>query len=57
MAFESPDMTLATEKALDSSIHANSYEVRLSESGKLHWLEQRDGQQVGFESEPHTSFG
>jgi len=53
---ESPSMAGAIEEAFDTSIPANSYEVRLSESGKLHWLEQWNGQQVRHDTEPRTSF-
>ncbi|WP_312928472.1 phospholipase D-like domain-containing protein, partial [Stutzerimonas nitrititolerans] len=53
---ESPRMAGAIEEAFDTSIPANSYEVRLSESGKLHWLEQWNGQQVRHDTEPRTSF-
>lgn len=53
---ESPTMAQTIEAAFDSSIPANSYEVRLSESGKLYWTEQWHGQPVRHETEPETSF-
>lgn len=53
---ESPSMAQVIERAFDTSIPANSYEVLLTESGKLQWLEQRNGQQVRHDTEPHTSF-
>jgi len=52
---ESPSMALAIEQAFDKTIPASSYEVRLSESAELYWLEQRDGQQLRHDSEPETS--
>ena len=53
---ESPKMAAAIEQAFDTSIPANAYEVVLTESGELQWLEQRDGQLVRHDTEPQTSF-
>lgn len=53
---ESPDMARTIEAAFDSTIPANSYEVLLSKSGKLYWLEQWEGQPVRHDTEPQTTF-
>ena len=53
---ESPSMAAAIEQAFDTSIPANAYEVVLTESVELQWLEQRDGQLVRHDTEPRTSF-
>jgi cardiolipin synthase C len=42
--------------AFDSSIPANAYEVRLSDTGELFWVERRGGQLVRHDTEPGTSF-
>lgn len=52
---ESPTMALAIEQAFDKTIPAMSYEVLLTESGKLYWLEQRAGEPLRHDSEPETS--
>lgn len=52
---ESPTMALAIEQAFDKTIPASSYEVLLSEAGKLYWLEQRAGEQLRHDTEPGTS--
>jgi putative cardiolipin synthase len=42
--------------AFDSTIPANAYDVRLSETGELYWLEPRGEQLVRHDTEPGTSF-
>jgi cardiolipin synthase C len=42
--------------AFDSTIPANAYEVRLSDSGELYWLERQGEQLVRHDTEPGTSF-
>jgi putative cardiolipin synthase len=53
---DSPALAQRIAAAFDSSIPANAYEVRLSDTGELFWLEHRGGQQVRHETEPGTSF-
>lgn len=52
---DSPPLAQKIEAAFDSTIPANAYEVRLSDSGKLYWIERRDGESVRHETEPDTS--
>jgi hypothetical protein len=42
--------------AFDSSIPTNAYEVRLSDTGELFWIERRGEQLVRHDTEPGTSF-
>lgn len=53
---ESPIMAQAIESAFEATIPASSYEVLLSDSGKLYWLERNADGQVRHDTEPHTSF-
>jgi putative cardiolipin synthase len=41
--------------AFDSSIPANAYEVRLSDTGELFWIKRRGEQLVQHDTEPGTS--
>lgn len=52
---ESPILATQIDTAFDSAIPNVSYEVRLSDTGKLYWLEQVDGRQVRYDTEPGTS--
>jgi putative cardiolipin synthase len=49
---ESGTMANDIEREFDLSIPLNSYEVRLSETGDLYWLEYRDGQWIRHDTEP-----
>jgi putative cardiolipin synthase len=40
---------------LARNMPSRAYEVRLSESGALQWLEQRDGREIVHDAEPGTS--
>lgn len=53
---ESPIMAQAIEDAFGGTIPASSYEVLLSDSGKLYWLERGANGLVRHDTEPHTSF-
>lgn len=49
---ESASMAQAIKREFDLTIPLNSYEVRLSETGDLYWLEHRDGQWIRHDTEP-----
>jgi putative cardiolipin synthase len=53
---DSPALAQRIAAAFDSSIPANAYEVRLSDTGELHWIERREEQLVQHDTEPGTSF-
>ena len=53
---ESPNLALQIESAFDKEIARHSYEVRLSETGDLYWLEQSGANVIRHDSEPETSF-
>lgn len=42
--------------AFNDAIPALAYEVRLSDTGKLYWIELRDGREVRYDTEPGTTF-
>lgn len=44
------------DAAFNGAIPASAYEARLSASGEVYWLEQRDGASVRHDTEPGTSF-
>lgn len=52
---ESPALARAIGEAFDTSIPANSYEVRLDGRGKLYWLERQDKTELRYQREPGTS--
>jgi putative cardiolipin synthase len=52
---DSPRLAQEIEAAFNSTIPANAYEVRLSETGQLCWIERRDGEVVRYDTEPGTS--
>ncbi len=56
VVIDSPALAQRIAAAFDSSIPANAYEVRLSDTGELFWLERRDGKWVRHDTEPGTSF-
>ncbi len=51
---ESPIMARQIGEFFDEGIPENSYEVRLSESGKVYWIERRDGKLIRHKTEPET---
>lgn len=53
---ESPAMAMQIETAFKDTIPANSYAVRLSDSGKLYWIESHQGRSIRHDNEPETSF-
>jgi len=52
----SPILAQKIENAFNNSIPANSFEVRLSESGRPYWIERRGEKLVRYDTEPGTSF-
>ncbi len=53
---ESPVLAQRIEAAFNGAIPKNSYEVRLSDTGELYWLEQREGHTIRHDREPETGF-
>jgi putative cardiolipin synthase len=53
---DSPALAQRIAAAFDSSIPANAYAVRLSDTGELYWIERRGEQLVRHDTEPGTSF-
>ena len=53
---DSPALANRMEVALSRRFLASAYEVRLSDAGKLYWIERRDGERVRHDTEPGTSF-
>jgi putative cardiolipin synthase len=53
---DSPALAQRIASAFDGTIPANAYEVRLSDTGELYWLERRGEQLVRHDTEPGTSF-
>lgn len=53
---ESARLAQQVEGAFDQRIPARSYEVRLSESGDLYWIERRGDQTIRHDTEPETGF-
>jgi len=53
---ESPAIARQIEAEFDYKIPANTYEVRLSEEGRLYWLEQQGERQIRHDSEPRAGF-
>jgi len=52
---DSPALARRIETDFEQRIPENAYEVRLSESGALYWIERRDGQLLRHDSEPGAS--
>lgn len=53
---ESPALAQQIEAAFNSRIPAEAYEVRLSDTGDLYWIERREGTLLRHDTEPGTSF-
>lgn len=51
---ESPVLAKRIEEAFESRIPDEAYEVRLSDTGDLYWIERRDGTPRRHETEPGT---
>ena len=49
---DSPATAVVMADRLARNLPSRAYEVRLSESGALEWLEQRDGREVVHDEEP-----
>ncbi len=52
---DSPALASQIEEAFTSTIPANAYEVRLSDTGKLYWIARIDGKEIRYDTEPGTS--
>lgn len=53
---DSPELARQMAAVFEGDVPANAYEVRLSGSGQLIWIERRDGTVLQHETEPGTSF-
>jgi putative cardiolipin synthase len=53
---ESPVLAARIESAFITRIPQNAYEVRLSESGKLYWLERRGTEVIRHDTEPNLGW-
>jgi cardiolipin synthase C len=53
---DSPALAHRMEVALSNRFLASAYEVRLSDTGQLYWIERREGEWVRHDTEPGTSF-
>ena len=51
---ESPALARQIDEVFETAVPADAYEVRLSDTGGLSWLERRDGESVRHETEPGT---
>ncbi|WP_367401646.1 phospholipase D family protein [Geoalkalibacter halelectricus] len=51
---DSPELAQQIDEVFDQKIQSHSYEVRLSEKGRLYWLEQQGDTQVRHDSEPRA---
>ena len=52
---DSPVLAQRIATAFDRRIPAEAYEVRLSDTGQLYWIERRAGKTVRYDVEPGTS--
>src|SRR5262249_21895166 len=55
LLIESPELAQAMNDVLTARIPQEAYEVRLSATGDLQWIERRDGGSVLHDTEPGTS--
>lgn len=53
---DSPALAQVADTAFADSIPARAYEVRLTDSGKLYWLERRGAELVHHDTEPGAGF-
>lgn len=56
LIIESPSIAEQIDAAFKVNIPLNTYEVRLSDSGELYWLEHLDGETIRHDTEPGTTF-
>ena len=52
---DSPTLARGISETFDNIIPSRAYEVRLTESGKLNWIERDEGKEVVHETEPGTN--
>ncbi|WP_199748559.1 phospholipase D family protein [Candidimonas sp. SYP-B2681] len=52
---DSPEMARHISAAFSDRIPDIAYEVKLSDTGNLYWLENQEGKQIRYDSEPHAS--
>ena len=52
---ESPDLAVFMRGQLDNAVAESTFELVLTESGDINWLERRDGRTVVHRQEPSTS--
>ncbi|MBO4120666.1 phospholipase D family protein [Cupriavidus gilardii] len=53
---DSPTLAGRIESAFGTSVPQNAYEVRLSDSGSLYWLERRGNETIRHDTEPNTTW-
>ncbi|NYT77722.1 phospholipase D family protein [Alcaligenaceae bacterium] len=54
---DSPVLAKKISEIFLEKVPSTAYEVRLSENGDVYWLEQKDGQELRYDSEPGASLG
>ena len=52
---DSPHLARQMDTTFKSTVPENAYEVRLSEKGKLFWIERNDGQEIRHDEEPGST--
>ena len=53
---DSPALAQTIEAGISEAVLDVTYDVHLSDAGKLYWIEHNDGQTVQHDTEPRTSF-
>ena len=53
---DSTALARQVEQTFDTRVPKDAYEVRLSDTGQLYWIEQREGRLVRYDTEPGTTF-
>jgi cardiolipin synthase C len=53
---DSPALAQQVQQTFDARVPQVAYEVRLSDTGHLYWIEQRKGRLVRYDTEPGTTF-
>jgi putative cardiolipin synthase len=56
IVIESPELAVAISSGLDRAIENAAYEVRLTKSGGLEWVERTDKGEILYHHEPKTGF-
>jgi putative cardiolipin synthase len=56
LVIESPALAQRIVQAFERVVPQRSYEVRLSESGELYWIERKGAEEVRHDTEPGTGF-